>query len=393
MFALQLVERVPLSDVEAARSAIEAALAFGRGPAPSLSGFHNGADAWRATQAALASGRVDPAGLAYAAQRWAESRAAAAAWLGRVPLGVDLSAAQRGFGRAAAMLAELATLPSISPPPGAMLTNTARDQAAELVLAAAHAEAGGLDALGAALTALERQSVSALALVDLTDERLPDLFACVRELPLALDEEAQLCRERGRLYGKLLYDGARLVAHLLWAPLEEALQPIVADGRRWFVFCPWVAHERRGRGAGPRLFAALESAARAAGVDGLVTFATDDQRFLYVESFARLGFVEAARRGELHLLERALSDTPSRARFAEVADAGARVTVRHAYHCPLLLRARREAAAAAREAGVTLDEADARPDQPAGARLDGHDLPHGFLPAAALVAHLRASRS
>ena len=170
----------------------------------------------------------------------------------------------------------------------------------------------------------------------------------------------------------------------MWAPLEEARQPIAAVGRRWFVFCPWVARERRGRGAGPRLLAALEAEARAAGVDGLLTFATDDERFLYVESLSKLGFVELGRRNELRLFERALSDAPSFARFSEPPGGdSARVVVQHAYHCPLLLHTRRQLAEAARTVGLSVDESD-RP--PAGARIDGRELPHGYVPVAALIA-------
>src|SRR6185436_619494 len=111
-----------------------------------LSGFFSGAAAWSAVESALTSGRVDPAGLAYSAQRWAESRAAAAAWL-------DLASAKKSFARAAAMLRELAALHPFPPPPGAMLTSTLREQSAELVAEAARAEAAGLDAIAGELAA------------------------------------------------------------------------------------------------------------------------------------------------------------------------------------------------------------------------------------------------
>jgi ribosomal protein S18 acetylase RimI-like enzyme len=373
VFALQLSEAAPTDET----AMLEAALLFGRGPAPTLQGFHSGQAAWRAVLAALESGHFDPAGLAYGAQRWAESRAAAAALLD--------GEAKKHFARAAAMLGELAQLHPFPPPPGTMLTSSLRDQSAELAREAARAEAAGLDAIADALRARERRSVSALTLRPLDAATLPDLFACIRELPLELDGEAALCREKGNLSGHLLYQDERLVAHLLHAPLEDAQQPIVADGKRWFLYCPWVAHELRGRGAGPRLMAALVESARAAGVDGLLTLATADERFLYVEALAKLGFVEVGRRDDTYLMELALTDAPSRARFAEPAPSEVRVVVRHAYHCPLLVHTRRGLAAAARQAAVSLDESDAGY---AGARIDGREIPHGPIPAAALLAHL-----
>jgi GNAT superfamily N-acetyltransferase len=180
----------------------------------------------------------------------------------------------------------------------------------------------------------------------------------------------------------------------LYAPLETARYPVLADGRRWFLFCPWVARELRGRGLGARLFAALEAAARSAGVDGLLTFATTDERFLHEGGLAHHGFVEVARRGELRLMERTLTDVPSRARLVELPAPPPRpgalpVLVRHGYNCPLLLRTRRDLGATARAAGerVALDEADAGPD-PSGATVGGRPVPHAYLPAGNLAAAL-----
>jgi hypothetical protein len=320
--------------------------------------------------------------LGYSAQRWAESRAAAAAWLAAAP---HLAAAAAAFARAAAMLQELAGLHPFPPPPGSMLTSSLREQSAELVAEAARAEAAALDAIAEELAARRRRAAASLTLRDLAElSDRADLYACVRELPLDLSAEARICRERGPLSGKLLYENSRLVGHVLWAPLEEARQPIVAQGRRWFLYCPWVAHELRGRGAGPRLFAAMEAAARAASVDGILTFATGDERFLYIEALGKLGFAEVARRGDLSLMERPLSDVPSHARFAEASPSETPVVVQHTYHCPLLLHARLGLAAAARQAGVPVEESDGI----GGARIDGRELPHGYVPAAALLAHL-----
>jgi hypothetical protein len=373
VFALQLTERISVDE----DAALHAALLFGRGPAPTLSGFFTGASAWRAVEAALQSGRVDPAGLGYSAQRWAESRS-------RVAEQLAIPDAKRAFARAAAMLTELAGLHAFPGPQ--MLTSSMREQSLELVVEAALAEAAGLEAIAVELRARQQRAVEELRLVDLHLDDRKELFACVRELPLPLEEEARACRENGAFSGKLLFDKSGLVGHVLWAPLEEARQPIVAQGKRWFLFCPWIAHPLRGRGAGPRLMTALEETARAAGVDGILTFATDDPRFLYLEGLARLGFSEIGRRGDLHLMERPLTETPSYARFAELPPPAGRLEWGDAQHCPLLLHTRRSMAGAAREAGISVAES-----QTEMLRLDGHDLPHGYIPAAALLAHLSRS--
>jgi hypothetical protein len=130
--------------------------------------------------------------------------------------------------------------------------------------------------------------------------------------------------------------------------------------------------------------AALEEAGRAAGIDGILTFATDDPRFLYVEGLTRLGFSEVGRRGDLHLLERTLTETPSHARFADPSPSHGRLEWGDAHHCPLLLHTRKALAETARQAGVSVAE-----NRIEMLRLDGHDLPHGYIPAAALLAHLQ----
>jgi hypothetical protein len=364
-----------------------------------LDGFVTGRAAWRAIASALERGVLDPSGLAYAAQRLAEARAAAAAWLDEAEraLALPLDGARAAYRRAASMLGELAACHPFPPPPSTMLTNTDRDEALALVSEAARAEGKGLEAIAEALARLDRRRADALTLVELDAARVGDLFACIGELPVAgLEREAEVCRARAAaLRAQLLYDGARLVGHLLYAPLEAAHHPVAADGRRWFLYCPWLARELRGRGLGARLFAALEAAARSAGVDGILTFATTDERFLHEGGLAHHGFVEVARRGELRLMERTLTDVPSRARFVELPAPPPRrgalpVLVRHSYNCPLLLRTRRDLAAAAGTAGgrLALDEADAGPD-PAGATVGGRPVPHAYLPPAALAAALQ----
>ncbi len=404
LFALQLTLAAPISDEQSALAGLRAALTHGRGPAATLSGFATGLGAWRLLLAALESGHLDPAGLAYAAQRYAEARAAAAGWLEHAEsaLGVDLRAARAAFRRSAGMLAELAACHPFPPPPDLLLTNSARDQAHALVEEVAAAEAGGLDGIEAALAAHERRRASRLRVSDLDEAQLPSLFACVADLPVALDDQAATCRDQLRpqlgsgFRGKLLYDGELLVGHLLYAPLADAHYPVYAEGNRWFVFCPWRARDRRGQGLGARLFAALDADARAAGIDGLLTLATTDERFLYPSGLERHGFTERGRRGELLLWERSYTAVSSNARIwdpAEAAHEGALpVTIRHGYNCPLLLRTRTDLEHLARTAGttVTLDVAPASARQPAGATIAGKPLLHGFVPLAALTAALKS---
>jgi hypothetical protein len=61
--------------------------------------------------------------------------------------------------------------------------------------------------------------------------------------------------------------------------------------------------------------------------------------------------------------------------------------VHHNYHCPLLLHTRAGLAAAARQAGASVEESDGVGES----RLDGHDLPYGYVPASALLVHLRGA--
>jgi hypothetical protein len=147
VFVLHLVERAPLPPEEATRAALQAALELGRGPTPTLSGFHVGLAALGAIARALEDGRVDPAGLAYAAQRLAESRAAGAEFLAEAA-----PEARTPYKRAAGMAAELARLLPFPPPPGAMLTTVERDQALELIVEQAKGEAEALDAIATRLS-------------------------------------------------------------------------------------------------------------------------------------------------------------------------------------------------------------------------------------------------
>ena len=409
LFALQLIERVPVDAAVAARSALRAAVNH-RNEDESSAVVATGDAGWARFVSALESGAVDPSGLAYNVQRYAEARASAATYLpsAAAALKIDLSDGERAARRAATMLAEAARLLPFPPPATGMLTTTLREQAIELVGEAARAEAEALKAIERALVDEARSAeANELAIVALDATRLPMLFACVDEIPLAgLRAEAATCRKRlapslpASLGGRLLVRGDALVGHVLWAPLEGALYPVTARGRRWFLFCPWLAEALRGHGLGARLFAALDEAANAEGIDGLLTFATSIDVFLHHHGLERYGFVEVDRRGDTRLLERRLTALPSEARLtdpppAEPAPKALKkrslpVIARHAYNCPLLLRVRTDAVAAARALAphVTVDEADATAAEPSGITVAGLALAHGPIPASAIAAGL-----
>ncbi|HEX2571174.1 MAG TPA: GNAT family N-acetyltransferase [Polyangia bacterium] len=410
VFALQLIERVPQDPAAAALATLRTALEHARGGryagALELPVIFSGAEAWQLWEEALTQGDVDPLGLAFAAQRYAEARAHVAQYLPMAAqaTGLDLGQVAQGYRRAATMLTELARLVPYPPGPSFMLTTTLRDEAAALVSEAARAEREAIWALGPILAAAERARATAgLELRPLNAATLPDLFACVAEIPISgLREEAAQCRARlepllgqgsgspsPRIDGRLLYQmpaqgrGRRLVGHILWAPLEQAGYGLRAEGVRWFLYCPWIERARRGQGAGRRLFEALVEAARAAGVDGILTLATSIDVFLHHEGYERGGFVEVARQGDTRLLELCLTETPSRAQFVEPPPAPPGgplpVVVRHNYHCPLLLRVRREVVQLGRQLGsaVRVDEADVAPGEVAGVTVGGQRLPHG----------------
>ena len=392
VFVLQLVERVILDDQRAARATlIAAARAYDpRG--------------WAAWESALASGDLDPLGLGQTAARHAEARSLIADHLPAIAAraGIALGGALAGYCRSAAMLGEVARLVPSPPPPGFMLTSTLREELADLVRAAATAESLAAGAIAKALDEDDRRRRAAHVTLRSLDARtLADLFACTAEIPIAglaaaaADCRAALAPTLGRaLDGKLLYDGDTLIGHILWAPLAEARYPIAAEGKRWLVYCPWVALGRRGAGLGQRLIEALVDEARASGIEGLLTLATSVDVFLARESWAALGFVEIDRAEGTLLMERSLGDSPSSARLvpppSPARSPGAKlpVMVRHAHNCPLLLHVRRQVADVARAAGSALDvdEREASSVEPAGVIIGGRALPHGPIAPDAIAA-------
>jgi GNAT superfamily N-acetyltransferase len=401
LFALQLGELTPISDEESARSALRCALLAGRGPTPIISGFARGLDAWAAVKRALEAGEIDPAGLAYFAQRHAESRAAIAAFIPRAAQALAITIDPSAFRRSAGMLAELASCHPFPPPPDSMITSNQVDQSLALIDETARAEAAALDAIETALSAHQKSRAARLTVIDTPSASA--LFACTADLSLPLETQTSHCREQqaprlgSSFRALLLQDGERTVGQLLHAPLSESLYPISAEGTRWLIFCPWVSRDRRGRGLGTRLFSALIDRARAAHIDGLLALATTDERFLDPAGFLKHGFTEVARRGELRLLELPLTDRPSCARIIDPIEpprTGALpITVRHAYNCPLLLAARENVVAASVELPVALDTRDATAQDPAGVTVGGRPLMHGFVPVSALTHALRDAAS
>jgi GNAT superfamily N-acetyltransferase len=405
LFALQLTERLAVDEKRAARALLRAAICAHRGEAATVGGFASGAAAWRALADALVSGAIDPTGLAYSAARFAEARDAVARHLpvAAKALAIELEDAARAARRTASMLAELSRLCPFPPPATEMLTTTKREQAAELVAEASRAEAEMIAALERAVIAEQRAAATrSLRLVELDTTTLPDLFACVDEIPIAgLRDDAARCRRElaptvGKsLSGRLIYRDDRLIGHILWSPLDEARYPVAAAGTRWFVYCPWIERTARGQGIGTQLFAALDQAARAAAVDGLLTVATSIDVFLHHRTYEPHGFVEVDRRGDTRLLEKKLSTAQSGARLVDPPNPKRSgklpVVVRHAYNCPLLLHVRDEAAGAARAiAGVTVDEAAATRNQPSGITIAGRAVAHGPVPAAAVAQGIAA---
>ena len=418
LFALALTEKIDAPASERVRSMLAAALEHGRGPAPTFSGVATGIAAWRNIFAALESGVVDPAGFSYTIARAAEARRAIAERLRAE--GFPLEPARVAYGRSASMLTELSRLSPFPPTPATMLTSSLREESAALIAEVITAESQALDQIAHALVAESRSRSHALSVREATSAELPALFACTREIPvLEIEADAAECRARvapaiGRGFrAKLIFDerGTRTIAQLLYAPLEHAHYPIAALGKRWLIFCPWVAHSERGRGLGAKLFAELEASARQENIDGLLALATSDERFLHGGAFEPFGMTEIARAADVRLYERRLSDIPSDAKFLaplisestscedppftippSARKGSLPVIVRQGYNCPLLLRTRRELVEAAKQSGssVALDVADGSATSPIQATVSRRPLPHRYLPTAHLIEGLKA---
>ena len=121
VYALQLVERVPQDPAAAACAALRAALEHARGGryagALELPVIFSGAEAWQLWEEVLTQGDVDPLGLAFAAQRYAEARAHVAHYLPMAAqaAGLDLERVAQGYRRVATMLSRAGASGALSP--------------------------------------------------------------------------------------------------------------------------------------------------------------------------------------------------------------------------------------------------------------------------------------
>lgn len=422
---LALRERLPVAPGLAVRSALAAAVRHLRGGTLTDRTHDAGLAAWATLEETLESGRFDPPGLAWTFQQLSEARAAATAWLGSVrghfgpAAAASLERAERAWGRASEALADAAArLPFPPALSSAGLTTTVVTRLLERVREAALAEFDGLRAVEAALAAA-REDALALRVRDLALADAGALFACVRDLPLGdLGPATEQARKRAipdGMRAKVLESAGSVVGHVYSSLLGSARAPLlgpegVAAERVLVLHCPWVDRRLRGRGLGRRLIEAVIADARAQRLLGIAMIATAEEQFLGDTAMKHLGWVEVDRRedDDARLLWLALTapggtQPAPLPRFAApqtlVTTASPAslpvVTVRHAYHCPLLLASRQHTARAARSAEVSLDEADApAAGGAAGARatVRGHDLPWGWLPATASAQIIEEAR-
>ena len=390
LFALSPGDRRAPDDEAAARTAaLLAAVRALRGQAAQLGGFVSGVAAYEVWSDALTTGRVDPAGHAYLAQIAAEARSLAAAWLEAIG-----ERAAGPFRRAAAALCEVAGAWTFPLPEGAALGSRAREEQARLLQEAAAAEREGAAALAETLTAARRTRASAgVTIDDAGTAGAADLFACLRDLPITgLEPEADELRAAPRFRAKLARAGAEVVGHVYYADLAESGAAVDARGRWIYVYCAWVANERRGAGIGRRLFDAVVAEARAGGYQGLLVEATAQPVFLHHASYEALGFEEVDRaEDQARLLSlpagadaRLLPGTAPAPRSSRKLP----VVVAEGRPCPLLLRAARNVAAAARACDVALT---VRREPPQGIEVGGRRLPLEYIPEEAALQAFRAA--
>jgi hypothetical protein len=403
-------------------AALRHAVRHARDLGPRLGGFSCGLAAYDAWLAALDSGRIDPAGHAYTLHVTAELRAAAAPFLRRAA-GALAGGAAEALRHAAAAYQRVAdrliALSGDTPwplPEAFALTTSAREAALAALGAAAAAEADGVAALEQTLDAARRERATAgVRIADATPADADALFRCVRDLPIAelvVTAEAERARVAGRLGGalraKLARCGDEVVGHLYYAALEQAAAPVeLAEpgGRYLYLYCPWVARERRSSGIGAALVASLIDTARAEGVAGVLAEATGQEVFLHEAAFAALGFEPLDRAGEDSvLMYLPITGPRPAARLAPVAPppetAGGRarlpVVVAQWRPCPLLAATRDNVvagAARAQERGAALD-LELRRAPPDEITVGDRRLPLGYIPApAAEIALLDAANA
>jgi ribosomal protein S18 acetylase RimI-like enzyme len=370
----------------AEQAALVQAIRLLGGASARMGGFVGGAAAWEAWSTAMRSGRLDPTGHAYLAQIVAEGRTLGATWLERVG-----SSAAASLRRSAEALCELAAAWPYPVPDGGALPSRARDEHARLLDACAEAERDARASLERALDGRRRARAAAVTLEEV--DRSGELFACVRDLPLAgLEQEADELRGHHQLRAKIAREGADVVGHVYYADLADSGAAVKAKGRWLYIYCAWVAQDRRGAGIGRRLFDALMAEVIATGYQGLLVEATAQPMFLHHGAYEALGFEEVDRlEDEIRLLSLPPGAPAELARSAQPSSLRLPVVVAEGRPCPLLLRAARNLASAAHACDVELIE---RKDPPHGIEIGGRRLPLQYVPReAALTALPEAARA
>lgn len=402
LFVLVPGEREPVDEGAAVRAALTQAIRIGRGAIACYGGLRAGLAAYDAWRTALDSGRIDPAGHAYLAQVTAELRAFAPVFLARAAgrlfsaAGEALEAARRSYARASEALLALAGECPFPLPDGFVLATSARRRQLSFLSDAAAAEREALEALERALDADRR--VAGKRQIEIRDAAPSDadrLFRCIIDVPLSgLERESAELRaeaaERWRAKLALLTDGT-VAGHVYYAELVSSGAAVELapedDGRYLYVYCTWVARERRGAGVGRRLFDALAAEGRAWDAAGLLVEATSQPSFLHHAAYEALGFVEVDRaEDDRRLLYLPLCRHKTSARLSRgvprVPSGPLPLVVAHGRPCPVLLRATRNLvdaarACAARGVPLALEERHAPPH---GVEVGGRRLPLAYIP-------------
>lgn len=405
LLAATLGGGAPLPTTAARMAALRHAVRHARGVGPRLGGFTCGLAGYQVWRHALDSGEIDPAGHGYALRVVSELRAGARPFVQRAADECDdpdaaehLRAAAAAYGRSADRLIALSAESPFPPPDGYQLTATMRTAAIDALRAAADAEEEATERVETALDSVRRRHASAGLRVELaTADDAGALFHCVRDIPIqevadaVAGERARVAPELGgQLQAWIARAGDDVVGHLYCASLAHAGAPIEIDAdpdAYLYLYCPWVAADRRHSGIGARMMEALVAKARADGIAGVFTEATYQDVFLHVESLSALGFEIVDRDAEGALMYLAVTGRAPRASIAEPPPPGSgplRVVVGQRRPCPLLACARANMLAGARaavERGARLDVVD-RADGPNEITVGPRRLPLSYVPAA-----------
>ncbi|RMH41955.1 MAG: hypothetical protein D6689_09620 [Deltaproteobacteria bacterium] len=387
--------RADLDPDVAGRAAVRAAVRRARGVGPRLGGFDAGLPAWARWHDALDRGAIDPAGHAYTLHAVAELRATAAPFLDR--LGPAFAEAAPHCRRTCDLLLALAADTPWPLPEGYGLSTTARVAARDAIAAAADAEARAIDAMERGLREGRRSRARRDVRVrEAGPADVGALFRYAEDIPLA-DVAAAADRVRAAVRDRL---GATLRAAIAETPGGDVAGALVASdladadapldaagaGRYLYVFSVWVARDWRDAGIDERLIEWLDGVARAGDYAGALAEATQQEVYLYWESFAALGFDVVARCEDALAMYRPVAGPAPRVRFSPPPPADPAgplpVVVAPRRPCPVLAAACDNVIAAARAAiaagaAIDLQVRDAPPNEIA---VGGRRLPLGYLP-------------